>query len=155
MLLPIAPTGSTYADRPSLTRVACAVQLDAKARHSRCCAKDIVLSRHNDIANDLCAFAREVGLQARTEQFAAKIPPDHGECQGGIPPTRPPTKHADVRVEAEPSEVVTRIDVNITATGQRIYGDWITKPAGKLLGDAETAKYTSWKLTPSAQVGGR
>ena len=125
------------------------------ARHSHCCARAFVLSRHNDIKNDLCDFAREAGLQPLTEQFAAEIPPEHLTATGGARPRRSPTRHADARIEAELGEVVTWIDVNITATGQRRYGDWITKLAGKLLGGAETAKFNAWRLTPDAQVGGR
>ena len=155
MLLPIAPPCSTCAYRPSFSRVACAEQLDAFARHSHGCARTFVLARHNDIKNDLCDFAREAGLHAQTEQFAAEIPPDPHTATSGIPNLRPPTRHADVRIEAEPGEVVTWIDVNITATGQKRYGDWITKPAGKLVGDAENAKFTAWKIAPNAQVGGR
>ena len=125
------------------------------ARHSHGCARTFVLSRHNDIKNDVCEFAREAGLQAQTEQFAAEIPPEHPTISSGNPSRRARTRHADVRIEAEPGEVVTWIDVNITATGQRRHGDWITKPAGKLLGYADDAKFTSWKLSPNAQVGGR
>ena len=155
MLLPIAPPCSTCAYRPSLSRVACAEQLDAFARHSHGCARTFVLSRHNDIKNDLCDFAREAGLHAQTEQFAAEIPPELHTPASGIPNRRPPTRHADVRIEAEPGEVVTWIDVNITATGEKRYGDWITKPAGKLVCDAENAKFTAWKLSPNSLVGGR
>ena len=51
--------------------------------------------------------------------------------------------------------MVTWIDVNIGATGQKRYGDWITQPAGKLVGDAENAKFTAWRLSPNSKVGGR
>ena len=100
-------------------------------------------------------FAREVGLQALTEQCAAEVPPEHLAATGGIPPRRQPARHADVRIEAERGEVVTWVDVNITATGHRRYGDWITRPAGDLLVDAETAKFTPWRLSPNAQCPSR
>ena len=52
-------------------------------------------------------------------------------------------------------ETLTWIDVKVTSTGQQSYGDWITKPAGKLLTVAEATKFTAWRLNPNYQVGGR
>ena len=75
MMLPIALAGSTCAYRPSSTRVACAAQLDALGRHAHSCAKRVFSPDIVTIANDICTCAREAGLRARTEQFAAEIPP--------------------------------------------------------------------------------
>ena len=49
---------------------------------------------------------------------------------------------------------MTWIDVNITAIGQRRSGGWIAKLVGRLLTDAEYAKFAAWRPTPHAQVGG-
>ena len=80
----------------------------------------------------MCEFAREAGLQAMTEQFAAEIPPDSPDDDSRPGPRRRPTRHADVRIEGEPGELVTWIDVSVTSSRQRRGGDWITKAAGKL-----------------------
>ena len=133
MLLPIAPAGSECAYRPSIHRVACSERLDVYVRHSHGCARSFVLSRHNDLKEAICEFAREAGLQAMTEQFAAEIPPNPPDADDHHPPRRRPTRHADVRIEGEPGEVVTWIDVSVTCSGQKRGGDWITKAAGKLL----------------------
>ena len=94
VLLPIAPTGSECAYRPSSHRVACSEWLDVMVRHSHCCARSFVLSRHHDLIEAICEFARKAGLQAMTEHFAAQTPytphmtsPDRGPADH--PPHNP------------------------------------------------------------------
>ena len=99
MLLPIAPVGSECAYRPSNHRVTCSERLDVNVRHTHSCARSFVLSRHNELKETICEFAREAGLQAMTEQFAAEITHDRPADDARSGTRRRPTRHADVRID--------------------------------------------------------
>ena len=94
-------------------------------------------------------FAREAGLQARTEQFAVEIPPDGSDDAGGNPHRRQPTRHADVRIEAEPGDIVTWIDVTLPLLVRSGMDDVLPSP---LVNSSPMPRMLSVPLVDFAQI---
>ena len=55
--------------------------LDGGAWHAHGCARTLIMARHNALARDLCAFAKEAGLRAACEQIAVELRPPEEETQ--------------------------------------------------------------------------
>ena len=122
-------------------------------------ARAFIMARHNALARDLCAFAKEAGLRAACEQIAVELRPPEDERQGedAEENTGRATRAADIRIEAEAGKPVTWIDVAAHCDMATCRSNPTPKRADNAGMHGERAKFSQWGIgKPRANpFGGR
>ena len=112
------------------------------------CAPAQRVHRHDDLRDELAAVAREAGLHAETEAYAAELP-------APVVRGRPVHRRADVRVAASAGSPLTFLDITVTATPHREGGEWRVLERGVRVRALEQDKVDAWGAADLGDLGPR